>query len=139
MINAHSASERLATRPVVNVAELPSVAKEIELKLSRDMAGSIDNISRRNEREVTIVGWLADPQGDATPKQLVVFVSGALAGKGETSGERPDVTSLMGLAFGAEKNVRFALNFVCFTGGQPVVVGLGSRNQYFPLTSSPCP
>ena len=138
-MDARSASERLASRRVANLAELPRVAEEIGLKLSGGMAGIIDKISRINEREVTITGWLADPQGDATPQQLIVFVSGALAGKGQTNGERPDVTSLKGLAFGTEKNVLFAVNFGCPTGGQPVVVGLGSRNQYFPMTSPPCP
>jgi hypothetical protein len=138
-MDARSASERLAIRHVANLADLPLIAEEIGLKASRQMAGMIETISRTNEREVTIGGWLADPEGDASPQQLVVFVSGAVAGKGETKGERSDVTSAKGLAFGTEKNVAFTLNFACQTGNQPVVVALGSRNQYFPLGSPPCP
>src|SRR5262249_62313913 len=109
------------------------------LKAFGQMAGNIERISRTNEREVTIGGWLADPEGDATPQRLVVFVSGAVAAKGETKGERSDVTGAKGLAFGTEKNVGFTMNFACQAGSQPVVVGLGSRSQYFPLGSPPCP
>jgi hypothetical protein len=103
------------------------------------MAGGLDGLTRINERDVSMTGWLADPQGDATPQQLLVYVSGALAVQGETKGERPDVANARGLAFGTEKNVAFALNFACSKGEKLIVVGLGSRNQYIPVASPPCP
>jgi hypothetical protein len=139
VMDARAAGEQLAVRHVGSAAELRQITAEIGLSLSRDMAGSIDGVTRINEREVAMSGWLADPQGDATPQQLIVYVSGRLAGKGETKGERPDVTYARGLAFGTEKNVRFALNFACPNGDQPVVVGIGSRSRYIPLASPRCP
>jgi hypothetical protein len=137
--SARAPGEQLTIRRVGNPAELLRTTEEIGLILSRSMAGTVDGITRINEREVTMTGWVADPQGDATPQQVLVYVSGALVGKGETNGERSDITSLVGLAFGTEKNVRFALNFACPTGAQPIVVGLGSRKQYISLASPPCP
>ena len=137
-VNARAASEKMATRRVRSNDELQRIAEEIGLTPSRDMAGSVDNLTRVRE-EVSMAGWLADRQGDATPQQLLVYVSGALAAKGETKGERADLTSSLGLAFGAEKNVTFALNFACSKGVKPIVVGLGSRGQYISLASPLCP
>jgi len=138
-VNARAASEKMATRRVGSDDELQRIAEQMGLTPSREMAGSIDNLTRVGEGEVSMAGWLADRQGDATPQQLLVYVSGALAAKGETKGERPDLTSSLGLAFGAEKNVRFALNFACSKGVKPVVVGLGSGGQYISLGSPLCP
>ena len=103
------------------------------------MNGSVDGISRINDREVKISGWLADPDGDATPLSIMVFVSGPVAATTRTQGERPDVTHHMALSFGAEKNVAFEVSFGCPIGSQPVVVGLGTNKTYFPLPSPPCP
>src|SRR2546423_851296 len=79
-----------------------------------------------NEREVMVGGWLADPEGDATPIQLVVFVAGAVAARTQTQGERPDVTREFSLYFGSEKNVAFQATFACRSGEQPVAVAVGS-------------
>jgi hypothetical protein len=57
----------------------------------------------------------------------------------QTRGERPDVTKAMGLAFGAERNVGFEVNFGCRTGDHPIVIGLGSDKQYLSLSSAQCP
>ena len=136
--DGRSDSERLANRQVFKYADLNPVAGDLELKRSSQMNGSIDGINRINDREVKISGWLADPDGDATPLNIVVFVSGPVAATTRTKGERPDVTRLMGLSFGAEKNVTFEVSFGCPIGNQPVVVGLGTNKKYFPLVSPPC-
>ncbi|MFL6796348.1 MAG: hypothetical protein ACJ8F3_02935, partial [Xanthobacteraceae bacterium] len=77
--------------------------------------------------------------GDGTPLKLVVFLAGASVVRTETKGERPDVTAALGLDFGSEKNVAFKMTFDCEHGQQPVVVGLGVRRQYLPLTATACP
>jgi hypothetical protein len=103
------------------------------------IVGHIDALTRINERDVALAGWLADPEGDASPLQLIVFVSGSVAATTQTKGERPDVTKALVLAFGSEKNVAFGVSFPCAAGQQPVVVGVGMKRQYFPLTLPPCP
>jgi hypothetical protein len=137
--DARSASKRLASQRVTNYAELIGAAREARLNLSRQIIGIVDSISRINDREVTISGWLADPEGDATPLNVMVFVAGSVVATTQTKGERVDVTRAEGLSFGSEQNVAFQVRFSCPTGNQPVVVGLGVKRQYLPLKSPPCP
>ena len=137
--DTRSDSERLASQQVTDYSDLRRAAGKAGLKFSLDMIGTVDSYSRVNERDVTISGWLADPEGDGNPLKVMVFLEGAVAATAETRGERPDVARLKGLAFGTEKNVVFAVNVACRTGQQPVVVGLGIKRQYFPLPISPCP
>jgi hypothetical protein len=137
--DTRSDSERLASQRVTDYSELRRAAGKAGLRPSLDMIGTIEGYSRVNERDVTISGWLADPEGDANPLKVMVFVAGSVAGMTETNGERAEVTRLKGLAFGTEKNVVFGVAFPCQAGQQPVVVGLGIRRQYFPLVLRPCP
>jgi hypothetical protein len=136
---ARATSEKLAPRRIATYADLRRIADDIGLTRSRRMAGNIDQISRINDREVKIAGWLADPEGDATPLNVLVFLSGEMKAIGRTDGERSDVTWALGLAFGAEKNVGFQMSFSCRMGDEPVVVGVGPGGQYLPLTASKCP
>jgi hypothetical protein len=136
--DSRSASERLANQHVPKYADLSQAMDAVGLKRSVQMNGNVDGIIRINDREVMITGWLADLDGDATPLNVVVFVSGPVAATTQTKGERSDVTRLMGLAFGAEKNVGFEVKVSCPIGNQPVVVGLGTNKRYFPLISPPC-
>src|SRR4029453_16214252 len=69
-------SKRLAARQVSDYAELSSVARNLGLTPSQRIKGNIDAINRINEREVAIVGWLADLEGDAAPLDIIVFVAG---------------------------------------------------------------
>jgi len=131
--------ERLAERRVSDYDELGSAAGSVGLRFSRRLQGNIEAINRINERDVSIAGWFADPEGDATPLDIIVFVGGRVAAKTQTKGERPDVTRTLGLGFGAEKNVAFQVNFSCRAGDQPVVVGLGTGKRYFPLVARRCP
>jgi hypothetical protein len=106
------------------------------------MGGSIDGISRINEREVNIGGWVADLQGNSTPLNVLVFIRGSLIAEAQTKGERPDVAKAYNLSADAEpmKNVVFSLNFSCPSGEQPVVVAIGQRQKYIPLeVKNPCP
>jgi hypothetical protein len=103
------------------------------------MQGAIDAISRINDREVKIAGWMADPQGGDTPLNVLVFVDGGMMGAARTQGERPDVTKGLGLTFGAEKNVALEVTFACSSGQQPIVVGVGVDEDYFLLMSPRCP
>jgi hypothetical protein len=137
--NARATAGQLEGKTVLNYSSLEQVARGGGLRRGQQMSGSIDALTRLNERDVAIAGWLADLNGDATPLELVIFVSGSVAAKIQTKGERPDVTRALNLAFGAEKNVSFQGTFQCPAGGEPVVVGLGARQQYFPLPAKPCP
>jgi len=74
------------------------------------MRGNVDNLRRFDHQHVIIDGWLADPQGNASPLSLVIFVAGNKAALTRTRGERPDVTKALGLEFGAEKNVAFQIS-----------------------------
>jgi hypothetical protein len=132
-------AERLASQRMTDYSDLRSAAGRAGLKLSSDMLGAVDGYTRVNERDVAIVGWLADPEGDSDPLKIVIFVAGSVAGSTQTNGERPDVTRVHNLAFGTEKNVAYGVTFACAAGQQPVVVGLGKKRQYLPLPSPPCP
>lgn len=131
--------ERLASQTVPNASELRAAASASGLRLSRRMKGNIDAITRVNPRDVTVTGWLADPEGDETPLNLLVFMGGPMVATAKTKGERPDVSTAIGLAFGAEKNVSFQMSFICNSGDQPIVVGIGKDKQYVPLQSPKCP
>src|SRR5262245_1882414 len=62
------AIERLADSQVSTYRDLDRVARTVGLRLSKDMIGIVDATNRVNERDVMIVGWLADPEGDAVPQ-----------------------------------------------------------------------
>ena len=117
-----------------NYSELSSAASALGLTPSRRMQGALDGAARNSERDVSYWGWLADPDGDATPLKIVVFVSGRPVATAQTNGDR-----LLGLAFGAERNVVFEVKFSCRAGELPVVVGVGTSKQYFPFAARPCP
>src|SRR5262245_15405775 len=65
--HARPGSEHLADRKVSDYSELSSVASDVGLTLSRRMQGALDGAARISERDVRYRGWLADPDGDATP------------------------------------------------------------------------
>jgi hypothetical protein len=132
-------NEALATYKISNRTELIDAAVALGLHASARLKGSIDAVKRINDREVTIAGWVADLQGDGTPLSVLAFVDGAMVGAARTDGERSDVTTAMGLAFGAEKNVSFQITFACRSGEQPIVVGVGVDADYFLLNSPQCP
>jgi hypothetical protein len=60
-------------------------AQNVGLRLSEHMKGVIDLISRINEREVNMTGWLADPNGNSTPLKLLVFIDGPMVAAGRAS------------------------------------------------------
>ena len=132
-------AERLASRNIFDRSDLIEAAVAVGLHSSSSMKGMVETVSRLNDREVTIKGWVADRDGDATPLSVLVFVGGRTAASVQTRGERSDVTNLHSLAFGAEKNVGFEATFACPTGDHAVVVGLGQDKQYFYLSSPDCP
>ena len=138
-VDNRSDTERLAAQRVSSYPELDDAAASAGLRLSMQLRGNIDGINRINEHEVNIAGWLAYPEGNETPLHILVFIGGSMVATAQTKGERPDVTSATGLGFGAEKNVAFALQFNCGPGVQPVVVGIGEKEQYIPLQSKKCP
>jgi MFS family permease len=126
-------AERFSSQKVSTVSELTAAAAAVGLTVSRRTVGRIERITRIDERDVALTGWLADRYGDATALTVMVFVAGTMAGTTRTEGERPDVAALVGLGFGAEKHVNYRVSFACRTGDQPIVVGLGPREQYIPL------
>jgi hypothetical protein len=131
--------ERLASYGISSQTALIEAAISLGYSRSRQMAGNVDAMNRINDREVAVYGWLADPGGDATPLKLLVFVGGKLAAATETRGERPDVARALALTQGAEKNVAFQANFLCSSGQEPVIVGLGLGKQYLRIKSPTCP
>jgi hypothetical protein len=134
-----SDAERLASYSISGTTDLVEAVISLGFSRSPQMAANIDGMSRINDREVAVNGWLADPGGDATPLKLLVFVAGKFAASTETQGERPDVARAHALTQGAEKNVSFQANFGCSPGQQPVIVGLGLGKQYIRVKSPPCP
>jgi hypothetical protein len=111
----------------------------VVLPLSQRMTGNIDTTNRINEHEVSIVGWVADTEGDGTPTEVLVFAGGAFIAATQTKGERSDVTQAQHLGFGLEKNVSFSLNFDCRPGDPFVVVAIAASKHYFPFGSYQCP
>ena len=132
-------TERLARHSVRDTRGLHQAAAAAGLITARRLVGVIDVMTRVDDREVAIMGWLADKEGDATPRDVVVFLRGTAVAIGQTSGERPDVTQAIGLKGGTEKHVGFRVLFTCRTGEQPVVVGLSDPKYYLPLKAPPCP
>ena len=126
-------AERLASQKVSTRSELPDAAAAAGLTLSRRTMGRVEGISRTDAHDVTMSGWLVDRYGDATPLTLMVFVAGTMAATTRTEGERPDVARMVGLGFGAEKNIRFSISFPCRAGEQPIIIGLGPKEEYVPL------
>jgi hypothetical protein len=131
-------TERLAARQILNNADLITAAKSIGLYQFERMGGNVDATTRTNERDVRTDGWAADPDGDATPLSILIFVGGVLVAKAQTKGERPDVTRALRLFFGSEKNVSYSVSFACRPGDQPIIVAIGARG-YISLNSRPCP
>jgi hypothetical protein len=125
--------ERFASQKVSIRSELPQAAAAAGLTLSRRTVGRVEGLSRIDARDVTMTGWLADRYGDATPLTVMVFVAGTMVATARTEGERPDVASMVGLGFGAEKDIGFRISFPCRAGDQAIVVGLGPKDQYIPL------
>jgi hypothetical protein len=134
-----SNAQRLAAYPISDLSDLTKSAQDAKLILSRRLLGWVDAIRRIDERTVGISGWAADPGGDSTPLEVLIFVAGQLVGTTHTSGERPDVTAARHLGFGAQKNVALSANFTCRGGDQPIVVVLGKEKQYAHLSLAPCP
>jgi hypothetical protein len=134
-----SDAERLAAYPIANSFDLTKSALDVKLFSSRRLSGYVDVLRRIDEREVELVGWAADREGDSTPLEVLIFVAGRLAAMTHTAGERPDVTAALHLGFGAQTNVALSANFPCRKGDQPVVAVLGKEKQYMHLQSNPCP
>jgi hypothetical protein len=123
-------AERLAGQRVSNLSELARVVQNTGLRFSPRMKGYVDEVKRINERKVTILGWLADPEGDATPLNVLLYASGVVAGATQTEGDRPDVTQAQSLSFSAEKHVSFSINSNCKPDDQLAVVGITATQQY---------
>jgi hypothetical protein len=123
-------AERLASQKVSSRADLPLAAAAAGLTLSRRTMGRVEKLSRVDASQVTMSGWFADRYGDATPLTVVVFVAGAMVGMTRTEGERPQVARMVGLGSGAEKDIGFRLSFACQAGEQPIIVGLGPKEEY---------
>ena len=68
-VDTGSVSDRLAAAHILNNADLVAEARIIGLYQSERMGGTVDAITRMNERDVRADGWAADPDGDATPLQ----------------------------------------------------------------------
>ena len=129
-----------AGKLVSNDFNLLKAAREVvALPLSQRMTGNIDIINRTSELEVSIVGWVADTEGDGTPTEILVFAGGALVVATQTKGERSDVTQALHSGFGSEKNVSFSVKFNCRPGDQFIVVAIAASKQYFPLGVNQCP
>ena len=138
-LNDRSDAQRLAAYPISGSSDLTKSAQDAKLIPSRRLSGHIDVIRRVNEQEVWLAGWAADPKGDSTPLEVLIFVAGQLVATTHTAGERPELTAALHLDFGAQKNVLLSANFACQRGDQPIVVVLGKEKQYMPLQSDPCP
>jgi hypothetical protein len=131
--------DRLAGRSISDDSELSKAAQEIGLRPSERMRGYVDLIMRLSKRDVSATGWVADTDGDASPANVLVFVSGAAVGATQTKGERPDVTQALHLRFGSEKNTSFTVNFSCRTHDQPIIIGIGRAKNYVKIESGACP
>ena len=124
---------------VSSSADLVAAASAAGFRLSPHLRGHVDVLTRLNDREVRIAGWLADTEGFAVPLNLIIFVEGSKVAATQTAGERADVTRALNLGFGAEKDVSYQATFACKLGQRPVVAGLGTHGQYMEIAAPPCP
>jgi hypothetical protein len=136
MPDTRSVAERLAAYPIANSSDLAKSAHGANLVTSQRLSGHVDAIRRVDEQQVDLAGWAADREGTAL--EVLIFVAGHLVATTHTAGERPDVTSVLHLGFGAQTNVALAANFTCRRGDQPVVV-IVKEKQYLQLQTNPCP
>src|SRR5262245_41730724 len=69
----------LAAQRVLGYSDVEAAARQAGLTPSSRMRGVVGFISRVNEGEVAVNGWLADPENDGTPLKIVVFLGGSVA------------------------------------------------------------
>jgi hypothetical protein len=131
--------DRLARRDIYDRGDLIQAAVAAGLHSSDQIRGALDEITRINEREVAIKGWLVDPSGAGDPLTAIVFAGGHRRTAVETKGERADVAQKLRLVPGAEKNVGFHMTAVCRKDEPMVIVGIGREKQYLYLTTTRCP
>lgn len=84
--DTRSDTERLAAQHISNYEELTDAAANVGHQFSRELKGVVGGVSRLNERP-----------------HIIVFIGGSAVANAQTNGERPDVTRVIGLGFGAEK------------------------------------
>jgi hypothetical protein len=137
--DSSSLSDRLAARHISNDPDLTTAARSIGLYQSDRMRGNVDAITRISERDIRVDGWAADPDGDAIPLDILVFVGGVLVAEAQTKGERPDVTKELNLFFGSEKNVSYSVSFACRPGDRPIIAAVGTRGYISLKSPRPCP
>jgi hypothetical protein len=136
-LDNRSHAQRLAAYPISNGSDLAKSASEAGLIPSQRLDGRIDVIRRIDEQKVDLAGWAVDGKGTAL--EVLIFVAGHFVTTTHTAGERPDVTAVLRLGFGARTNVALYANFTCRRGDQPVVVALGNEKEFLHLQSAPCP
>src|SRR5262245_64385850 len=71
--DTRSYSERLASQQLSNYGDLSRLTDTLGMKRSSQMKGNVDAIRRTNDHEVMMLGWFADPDGDATPLTIAVL------------------------------------------------------------------
>ena len=138
-LNALEDAEHLASYKISTYPELENAARDAQLYPSEQMKGSVDAIIRLNAHTVRVAGWAADPKGDGSPINILVFAHGAIAARTQTKNERPDVARVLNLNSAAEKNIVFSADFDCHTGDPLVLVGVGADGQYLALQPDRCP
>lgn len=123
----------LASSQVADDDNLTDVAISAGLRPSLTLKGAVDQIVRMNEKQVRIIGWSADSNGNGSPIAVIAFTDGAVALQTNTNGPRSDVAEHYKLSSEAALNVAFGGVLACQAGRRLFVIAV-TGNRYRKLT-----
>jgi hypothetical protein len=119
---------------------LIAAVKAAGLKGSSNVKGAIDEIARRDDGRVTVVGWAGEVGNGGAPLEILVFVDGESALTMRTEGRHAGVTGGLGLADAATaQDVSFRGTVACGRGQKLIVVAIAESGSYGYFSPRACP
>ena len=119
---------------------LLTAIKAAGLRGSTNVKGTINEVKRLNDSQVTISGWAAEIGNSSAPLTVLAFVDGKVAFAMRTSGRHPDVVSVLGASDAANAaNVSFQGTARCAHGQMLIVIAVTDGNSYGHFGARDCP
>ncbi len=129
----------MARSTVSDWRTLMAAIKSAGLTGSQNVKGTIDAITRLDDRRVWITGW-ASEIGGASPLHILVFVDGKNSLTMRTQGRHADVIGALGLSDAATaRNVSFRGPVACARGQKLIVVAVADSLDYGYFSPRECP
>jgi len=129
----------LANSAVSDADTLLTAVQTAALQGTPDVKGSIDEVRRTDDGQVTLKGWVVDAASAGRPLTVMVFAGGRNALTTATRGARQDVASALGLSGQAAANLSFEGTFSCSGGEKLIVIAVTPHETYGYFGSRVCP